>query len=54
METQIRKINEEPYENPTLVEHFTDDENDTSLNVSSENLTDQDIKIVAGQLKIST
>ena len=53
MEDQIRKLNTVRYENPTLVKRFTDNGNKADLNLSGQNLKDEDMEIVADQLKIN-
>ena len=51
METQIRNINVPKYENEQLQKRITDNGNNTSLDLSSSQLTDQDMEIVADMLK---
>ena len=51
MEDQIRKLNTVPYENPALVKRITDHGNSATLQLQGSNLTDQDMEIVADQLK---
>ena len=51
MEEQIRKLNKEQYKNDALVKRFTDNGNNTTLYLHNSNYTDQDMEIVADQLK---
>jgi hypothetical protein len=54
MEAQIRNINVVPvpkYENQQLQQRFTNNGNNAALNLGGSNLTDQDMEIVARELK---
>ncbi|CAF1325009.1 unnamed protein product [Adineta ricciae] len=57
METQIRNVNDIPVPtcaNEVLLRKITDNGNNTTLNLSSSNLTDQDMEFVAYTLKTNT
>ncbi|CAF3159928.1 unnamed protein product, partial [Rotaria socialis] len=50
MEPQIRKINEIPHTNPKLTEMITKNINAATVQFQSQNLNDQDMKLVANEL----
>ncbi len=57
MEVQIRNINVIPapkYQNPQLQERITRNGNNTTLDLRGSKLTDQDMEIVARELKTNT
>ena len=54
MEKQIRDLNTPPYENPELLQRINENASEEEFDLSGSELKDQDMELVAKELKVNT